>query len=322
MTPGSTLFVVVAPFDTTTQRHLYDYRLHILYVFHYCLFDTTDTHDESIYHLWPIMPDFKVGQQVEISDGRVGTLKYFGPIDGKAGDFIGIELKEATGKNDGRVQGKRYFDCVDGYGIFVKPAVVSIVAQSVATRPAPARKPARPSSVNAGISRASSTSNDTTLSKRKSLNAPSPSPGPKQPRPSSISRVSRCRGTSRHYTDESSLPLSSLVPRAPPLEPIHQRTPDSLSAPSLAPQSPAQGPQWGLRLPLLELLGHHQLLRELVERRQGRQVAESRPAHAQSLEPNPGDDHRQTRKASLAMIEVLLVHQAKGPKYCRPNRQA
>lgn len=134
----------------------------------------------------PTMPDFKAGQIVQLSDGRKGTVRFAGPTHFQVGEWVGVELEEKTGKNDGSVQGERYFDCPMGYGMFVKPMMATIIAQAPAPRPA--RKPTRPSSFNPAAGRTSS-AGDAGLGRRKSLNAPSPSPVPRVARPSSIARV-------------------------------------------------------------------------------------------------------------------------------------
>jgi dynactin complex subunit len=44
------------------------------------------------------------------------------------GKWIGVVLDEAKGKNNGTVQGKRYFSCEDNHGIFVRQSQVSLVS--------------------------------------------------------------------------------------------------------------------------------------------------------------------------------------------------
>lgn len=50
-----------------------------------------------------------------------GVLRFIGTAEfaAGAGDWLGIELDEAVGKNDGSVAGKRYFQCDEKRGIFV-----------------------------------------------------------------------------------------------------------------------------------------------------------------------------------------------------------
>lgn len=135
------------------------------------------------------MPDFKTGQTVQLTDGRKGTVRFAGQTHFQVGEWVGIELEDKSGKNDGSVQGERYFDCPMGYGMFVKPMMATILAQPPPPKPAAGpRKSARPSSFNPGATR-TSTGADPGMTKRRSLNAPSPSPVPRA-RPTSLARVS------------------------------------------------------------------------------------------------------------------------------------
>ncbi|KAM7352522.1 tubulin-binding cofactor B [Cochliomyia hominivorax] len=57
---------------------------------------------------------------------RRGTVMYNGPLEGKTGVFIGVKYDEPLGKNDGSVQGHRYFTCPPNYGGFVSPLAVEV----------------------------------------------------------------------------------------------------------------------------------------------------------------------------------------------------
>ena len=70
------------------------------------------------------------GSVISLTDGRQGTVRFIGTTHFAVGDWIGVELTEATGKNDGAVQGERYFDCEAGYGMFIRPTAVGAVLQA------------------------------------------------------------------------------------------------------------------------------------------------------------------------------------------------
>lgn len=68
----------------------------------------------------------KVGSLVEvIGKGQRGTVAYIGNTLFASGKWVGVILDEAKGKNDGTVQGKRYFTCEENHGIFVRQSQVT-----------------------------------------------------------------------------------------------------------------------------------------------------------------------------------------------------
>ena len=137
------------------------------------------------------MEELQVGQTVELSDGRVAIIRYVGQPHFAAGDWVGVELEDGSGKNDGSVQGERYFDCPMGRGMFLRPAAVAFIAQpapvaAARTNNGPATKAGRPvSSVLPAPGKRLSSVPDATAGKRMSMNAASPSPAVKSSRPTS-----------------------------------------------------------------------------------------------------------------------------------------
>ena len=139
----------------------------------------------------PELCEYQVGQSVELSDGRTATVRFAGSTHFAAGEWVGVELDDATGKNDGKVQGQRYFACPQGYGMFIRPNVATIIEQPT-PKPAPRmfgktyhpNADERPSSTNGGLRRQSVL--DPKASKRESMNAGSPTPAA---RPARLSRL-------------------------------------------------------------------------------------------------------------------------------------
>ncbi|KAI1780663.1 CAP-Gly domain-containing protein [Hypoxylon cercidicola] len=148
------------------------------------------------------MSDIAVGQLIRLSDGRNAVVRYVGQTHFAAGDWVGVELEDDTGKNDGAVQGERYFDCSPGRGMFVRPPTVTVLQSAPAPK---AAAPIRRGSRTSTAAGRSSSVTDPTMSKRMSLNAPSPSPVPRTSRPSSIARSPTKSPTKQLATAASSL---------------------------------------------------------------------------------------------------------------------
>ncbi|CAH2241227.1 jg3291 [Pararge aegeria aegeria] len=78
--------------------------------------------------------DLRLGDRVIVSSSRgskAGTLRYVGVTEFASGVWGGVELDDPLGKNDGSVDGKRYFECAPRFGLF---APISKVSRSPSNR--------------------------------------------------------------------------------------------------------------------------------------------------------------------------------------------
>lgn len=76
-----------------------------------------------------------VGQTIELNDGRKAVVRFLGSTAFAPGEWVGVELDEGTGKNDGSVKGDRYFECEPNHGMFLRAAGVSRIVSRPSTRP-------------------------------------------------------------------------------------------------------------------------------------------------------------------------------------------
>ena len=61
---------------------------------------------------------FNPGPRVLVGGAERGFARFVGVTHFKEGLWIGVELDRQKGKNDGSIDGKRYFNCSPGYGVF------------------------------------------------------------------------------------------------------------------------------------------------------------------------------------------------------------
>ncbi|KAF5328471.1 hypothetical protein D9758_014247 [Tetrapyrgos nigripes] len=72
--------------------------------------------------------EIPIGSRCEVESNepglsKRGTVKFVGQtkFGSGGGIWVGVEYDEPFGKNDGSVQGERYFACKPNYGVFVRP---------------------------------------------------------------------------------------------------------------------------------------------------------------------------------------------------------
>ena len=69
--------------------------------------------------------EFVPGDHVALSYKKQnGRVAYVGTTHFASGLWLGVELEAQVGKNDGSVEGERYFRCRPEYGVFVRPEAV------------------------------------------------------------------------------------------------------------------------------------------------------------------------------------------------------
>lgn len=71
-------------------------------------------------------PILSLSTRVQVAAGA-GYIRFVGQTSFATGKWVGVELDQAGGKNDGSVAGKRYFDCEAGKGVFVRPSQIRLL---------------------------------------------------------------------------------------------------------------------------------------------------------------------------------------------------
>ncbi|XP_034553281.1 kinesin-like protein KIF13A isoform X7 [Notolabrus celidotus] len=81
------------------------------------------------------LPDWMApGESVWVGKRR-GTVHYVGGVEFAKGIWIGVKLDMAVGKHNGTVQGRVYFRCPPGHGVFVKPSRLTRGPPNMDTEP-------------------------------------------------------------------------------------------------------------------------------------------------------------------------------------------
>ncbi|CCF50587.1 hypothetical protein NDA11_000188 [Ustilago hordei] len=166
--------------------------------------------------------------RVKVSNLGHGEVLFVGQTSFAAGVWVGIELDNPNGKNNGSVQGKRYFECEDGHGVFVRSSQVHLLSPEEEMHSFDDEPPARQAPAATSTPSASAAAR---LSPRKSVAAtPARAPVPRtslapSARPSTVRRTSTA--------SVASATSSASVSRPP--------TAASISAPTASPVKPATG---------------------------------------------------------------------------------
>lgn len=142
-----------------------------------------------------------------------GEVLFVGQTSFAQGVWVGVHLDERVGKNDGSVQGKRYFECEHGYGLFVRP---SQVQPEASLKPAPTLPWSAPRTAP---------SRTRTVAAPRQVRPPDESP--------SVARIARM------HARQSATPRE--IPRPLMRSPM-RRSPEPRAAPQTPFKTPAQTP--------------------------------------------------------------------------------
>ena len=71
------------------------------------------------------LDDFIIGDRVFVSGSKPGLIAFLGETQFAPGEWAGVVLDETIGKNDGSVNGVRYFQCEPKRGVFCRISKLS-----------------------------------------------------------------------------------------------------------------------------------------------------------------------------------------------------
>ncbi|XP_074197472.1 dynactin subunit 1 isoform X5 [Camelus bactrianus] len=187
----------------------------------------------------------RVGSRVEvIGKGHRGTVAYVGATLFATGKWVGVILDEAKGKNDGTVQGRKYFTCDEGHGIFVRQSQIQVFEDGADTT-----SPETPDSSASKVLRREGADSNAKTSKPTTTRRPKPT----RPASSGAAGASSSLGPSG---SASAGELSSSEPSTPAQTPLAAPiipTP-ALTSPGAAPPLPSPSKEEeGLRAQVRDL---------------------------------------------------------------------
>ncbi len=65
--------------------------------------------------------ELKLGSRVRVKEKNLdGTVRFVGGTLFAPGKWVGVDLDEPKGKNNGTVMGKEYFQCENNHGLMVR----------------------------------------------------------------------------------------------------------------------------------------------------------------------------------------------------------
>ncbi|XP_066277785.1 dynactin subunit 1-like isoform X17 [Branchiostoma lanceolatum] len=187
----------------------------------------------------------KVGMRVEVAGkGLVGTVAYIGTTMFASGKWVGVVLDEKKGKNNGTVQGKKYFNCDDGYGIFVRQSQLNVLEDQSggsASTPSTPSQEEKPVSKRTPGSRAFETPRASRGS-RENLESI-----PQRKTPSSSSKTSKTANSDQQTKKSKKSPTSSNLEETikemkSPTQPSKDSSKSKESTPLSTPASTPVGP--------------------------------------------------------------------------------
>uniref|UniRef100_UPI00358F0573 CAP-Gly domain-containing linker protein 3 n=1 Tax=Myxine glutinosa TaxID=7769 RepID=UPI00358F0573 len=100
---------------------------------------TLPNYDNLPGHVLLVSLGMRLGDRVVLPEDKIGNLRFCGPTAFASGQWAGVELDEAEGKNDGCVGGVQYFNCAPKHGLFAPVSKLQKISQgglSLPTSPA------------------------------------------------------------------------------------------------------------------------------------------------------------------------------------------